>query len=178
MKTTKFADCECGGTVSLVNEGSIRYPRLRIACDKCKNKTPWYEVCKTCGTIDKNGNYDLCYKRVLNKWNTYSKFLNGLKYEYFCDTCYFDTYLVRDKKDRKFGEGWSVFSSADAIELCNILNKITPIDKSSIRSFYLCNEDKLFLEVNGKQIRFINQEEKNDVEKMLIEGIIGAHIAH
>lgn len=164
MKTTKFSDCECGGTISLVNEGSNRYPCLRIACDNCKNGTIWFKVPE--GTGNKQENYSRCYKQVLEDWNTKGKFLNGLKYEYFCDVSYFDTYLVRDKKDRNFGCGWSVFNREDAINLCKILNGF--ILPTHTKTVGYCNEGTHFLEVNELRIRFINPEECADVENLLM----------
>lgn len=164
MKTTKFSDCECGGIVSLVNEGSIKYPRLRISCDTCKNATDWH-TCKIKNPEKKADNYKNAYTSLLKEWNKDGKFLNGLKYEYFLDVSYFDTYLVRNKKDRKFGEGWSIFSKADAIALCNILNypTINTVDKDI---------DNLILFINEHKIKFVIKEELNDVYDILVKGIM------
>lgn len=167
MKTTKFADCECGGVVSLVNEGSIRYPRLRIACDTCKNATDWYTSFLPTPHDTKCEKYKIYYDKVVKDWNTKGKFLNGLKYEYFLDVSYFDTYLVRDKKDRTFGEGWSVFSREDAINLCNILNNHNSVSYPMIDVLDK-DEDNLYLLVNEHKIKFINKEELNDVYEMLL----------
>jgi hypothetical protein len=165
MKTTKFSDCECGGVVSLVNEGSIKYPRLRLSCDTCKNETCWHS-CTTTKPERKSDNYKSAYTSLLKEWNTDGKFLNGLKYEYFFDVSFYDTYLVRDKRDRNFGCGWSVFNREDAINLCNILNNYNSVEYPMIDRLDK-DRDTLYLFVNEFKIKFINKEELDDVYEML-----------
>jgi len=166
MKTSKFSDCECGGIVSLVNEGSIKYPSLYIRCDTCRNTTGIFVTGKATSSGNKNADYKRCYDLVLKNWNTKGKFLNGLKYEYFLDVSYFDTWRVREKTQRSFNEGWNVLNRESAWTLCKILNNP---DVYAISKKVDIADNKFVLLINDLLVFFLNEEELNDVYELLFK---------
>jgi hypothetical protein len=164
MKSSFYDYCECGGTIHLINSGSNRYPVLQIKCDTCSNGTSEVSVLTKREHNNSKENYNIAFNKVRQEWISIGKSKNGLKYEFFCDVSYFDTYLVRDKRDRNFGCGWSVNTKKEALDLCNILNDpsgILIIEKEVSRE-----DKKYILNINEHKIQLhihkvlINRQER------------------